>query len=106
MYGEMGSTLPLLLIEDRIFWRTGFVADIFANGCRPLTRIRTKAATAAKTSSNNVRFRHFLSMVFSRPFPVSQTSTQTVHAGGTRAPGCLFQWWSLLAGSCGGRLLT
>src|ERR1700739_2166253 len=62
MYGEIGSTFPLLLIDDTMLCRTGFVADIFATGCRPLARTSTNATTAAKPSSKSVQFLNFLSI--------------------------------------------
>ncbi len=32
MEGEMGSTLPLLLMDETIFSREGFTAESFATG--------------------------------------------------------------------------
>ena len=62
VYGAIGSTLPLLEIDDVIFCRTGMVAAIFATGCRPLILMSVNAITAATASSRRVRFRRLLSI--------------------------------------------
>src|SRR6266481_7895865 len=58
----MGSTFPLLEMEDTRFSRTGVTAEILATGWRPLRRTRAKATIAAKTRKITMRFRSLRSI--------------------------------------------
>jgi hypothetical protein len=74
--------------------RIGLVADIFATGCRPLTRTKMKAITAANASSNSVLFRNLRSIIL---FDLSSASRKRAKllASATRL-GASF--WDKLAG--------
>src|ERR1700738_4223487 len=58
----MGSTFPLLEMEDTRFSRTGGTAEILATGWRPLRRTRAKATRPAKTRKITIRFRSLRSI--------------------------------------------
>src|ERR1700738_2561404 len=58
----MGSTFPLLEMEDTRFSRMGGTAEILATGWRPLRRTRAKASRAAKTRNITMRFRSLRSI--------------------------------------------
>src|ERR1700758_535174 len=92
-------------MDDIMLCRTGFVAEIFATGCRPLTRTSTNATMPANPSSKSVLFLNFLSINF---LLLSQW-TQARHDSPPVV--CCAGHAFLLDGacwpiSCGGRLLT
>src|SRR6266404_4776348 len=60
--GAMGSTFPLLEMEEMTLSRMGETAEILATGCRPLRRTSAKATTAAKTRKIRIRFRSLRSI--------------------------------------------
>jgi len=60
--GAMGSTLPLLVMDETMLCRNGFTADILATGWRPLTLINTNATIPARSRRSSVRLRSFLSI--------------------------------------------
>jgi len=60
--GAMGSTLPLLVMEDTTFCRNGFTAAIFSIGWRSLILINTNATIPARSRKSSVRLRSFLSI--------------------------------------------
>src|SRR5580704_1877295 len=68
LYGDMGSTLPLLVTEETMFCLPGIIAEILATGCRPLSRTNTKASTTAPMSSTIVRFLNRLSITHAYSF--------------------------------------
>ena len=67
----MGSTFPLLLMDEIRFSRTGVTAEIFGAGFRPLSLIRPITNTTAKSRKSRIRFLSFRSItscfVRSRP---------------------------------------
>jgi hypothetical protein len=62
-YGEIGSTFPLLDIEDTTFCRVGSMADIFATGFRPLSHSNPTASAIATDKKITILFRSMRSML-------------------------------------------
>src|SRR5262249_23361762 len=61
--GAIASTLPLLLIEDTKFSRTGRTAEIFATGGRPLRATKAYAPRPARTRKIRIRLRSLRSIL-------------------------------------------
>src|SRR5271154_6754148 len=87
LYGEMGSTLPLLVTEETMFCLPGIIAEIFATGCRPLRRTSTNASTTAPMSSTIVRFLNRLSITHAYSFAARHKHSFTLLS--CRIPGLL-----------------
>src|SRR6266478_1025980 len=92
----MGSTFPLLDIEETRFSRVGVTAEIFATGFRPLSSTSAKAATAASSRKIKIRFRNLRS-IFSYPMPSGSLFCRKAHHRPS-APSCsfLFSWLGAL----------
>src|SRR5260221_14737701 len=58
----MGSTLPLLLMEETMFSRVGLAAESFATGCRPVSSTRTYARMPAARRNSRSRLRSLRSI--------------------------------------------
>ena len=61
--GEIGSTFPLLLMEETMFSRDGTTAESFVTGWRPLSRKSKYANMAAARRKNRSRLRSLRSMI-------------------------------------------
>jgi hypothetical protein len=59
----MGSTFPLLEIDEITFSCVGVTAEILATGCLPIILISTVATTTAKAKKVSIRFRNARSML-------------------------------------------
>jgi hypothetical protein len=76
----MGSTFPLLLIDETRFSLTGVTTVTFATGWRPLNLTSTNATIPAASRKNTIRLRSLRSIALFTSTPQPARSFPRLHA--------------------------